>query len=145
VTRLLHRRGQGGEITAFLLLIVLAMLAFGGLVMDGGMAIAAKRRAMNEAQAAARAGANQISESRYRTEGSVVIDCAAASAAAREYLTAHTSHVVGSRVDCDSGAVHVSVQFSESTSLLGLVGISSIAVDGTGVARNAHGVVAEGR
>jgi Flp pilus assembly protein TadG len=137
-------RDERGEITAFLLLIFFALFAIGGLVIDGGLALAAKRRAMNEAQAAARAGANQIDEDSYRRNGSVVIDRGKAEAAARQYLVA-THHERGATVDFspDNTTVNVSVTFTQPMTILGIGNIRSLSISGNGSARNAHGVVSE--
>ena len=58
----------------------MALLLFAGLVYDGGQLLAAKRRADNEAAAAARAGAASISEDAFRSSNTE-IDAATASAA----------------------------------------------------------------
>ena len=46
--------------TAFVVTLAAALILLAGLVLDGGLVLAAKRRAINEAEAAARAGAQQI-------------------------------------------------------------------------------------
>ena len=46
---------ERGQVTAFVVVIIVALLAMAGLVIDGGSALAAKRRAINEADSAARA------------------------------------------------------------------------------------------
>ena len=140
------RADERGEITAFLLIIFFALFAIGGLVIDGGMALAAKRRAMNEAQAAARAGASQINETEYRRNGSVVLDRNAAITAALNYLQDHTSHRAGAAADVpDNNTVEVTVKFTQPMTILGIGSITSLSINGNGSARTAHGVVSEGQ
>jgi Flp pilus assembly protein TadG len=141
------RQDERGEITVFLVLIFFALFAFGGLVYDGGHALAAKRRAMSEAQAAARAGADQYDEDVYRTTGVVVVDCGKATGAADSYLQNHTAHFNGATsVTCpDTQTVKVTLQFSQPMSMLGTVNITNLTINGDGTARHAHGIVAEGQ
>src|SRR5437016_10541386 len=77
---------ERGQVTAFVVVIMVALLAMGGLVIDGGYALAAKRRAVNEADAAARAGAQALDNATYRAAGTLNPDPATALAAARTYL-----------------------------------------------------------
>src|SRR3546814_2863091 len=51
---------ERGSVTAFVVIMTSALLAMAGLVIDGGYALAAHRRAFNEAEAAARAGAQAV-------------------------------------------------------------------------------------
>jgi hypothetical protein len=51
---------EQGVITAFVVVIGVALMLFAGLVYDGGMALRAKVDAVDEASAAARAGAQQL-------------------------------------------------------------------------------------
>lgn len=57
---LLPSRGSRGSITPFALIVTIALLALGGLVIDGGRQLNAKGRAVAYAQEAARAGAQAI-------------------------------------------------------------------------------------
>ncbi len=140
------RHDERGEITAFLVLIFFALFALGGLVYDGGNALAAKRRAMNEAQAAARAGADQVDETLYRRTGEVLVDCGSATDAAYRYLQQHTAHFPGSDATCpDTRSVKVTVAFRQPMGMLGIVNVTTLDITGEGVARNAHGIVAEGQ
>jgi Flp pilus assembly protein TadG len=130
-------RGARGQVTAFVVIIALALLLFAGLVIDGGLTLAAKRRAINEAEAAARAGAQAIAIGTFRTSGRLTLDPVRARAAARAYLaaTGHpgTIHVVGDRVT-------VTVQLTQPLQLLGLAGLASLTVTGRGSAVAEHGV-----
>jgi Flp pilus assembly protein TadG len=137
--RALHRlrEDQDGRVTAFVVIIVTAILLFAGLVLDGGLALAAKVRALGEAQEAARAGAQEIDLAAYRADGTLRLAPQQASAAARNYLAAagHTG-----TVSVAGNTVNVTVTVSQSTQLLGLVGIGSITVTGAGQAQPQRGV-----
>lgn len=142
--RVLHRVRQlrhddGGRVTGFVVIVVTASLLFAGLVLDGGLALAAKVRAMGEAQEAARAGAQEIDLTAYRTSNALRLVPARASAAARDYLAAagHTG-----TVSVAGNTVNVTVTISQSTQLLGLADISSITVTGTGQAEPQRGISA---
>lgn len=133
---------ERGQVTAFVVGIVVALLVLAGLVIDGGYALAARRRAIDEANGAARAGAQALATSQYRATGAYRLDPAAATAAARAYL-ASTGHdgsvrVAGDRID-------VSVNVSQPMALLRIVGVDRLGVTGRGQARSVRGVrVAEG-
>jgi hypothetical protein len=131
------RLDQSGRVTAFVVIIVTAVLAFGGLVLDGGLALAAKVRALGEAQEAARAGAQEIDLAASRADGTLRLATHQASAAARNYLTAagHTG-----TVSVAGNTVTVTVTISQPTQLLGLIGIGSLTVTGTGQAQPQRGL-----
>lgn len=91
-------RDEQGRVTAFVVILSTACLLCAGLVLDGGMALAAKVRAIGQAQEAARAGAQQLDLTTYRDTSSVTLQPAAAIAAAQRYGLA------GGRVRCTSSA-----------------------------------------
>jgi hypothetical protein len=131
------RGDQSGRVTAFVVIIVTAVLLFAGLVLDGGLALAAKVRALGEAQEAARAGAQEIDLTVYRANGALRLEPQQASAAARNYLAAagHTG-----TVSAAGNTVTVTVTVSQSTQLLPLIGIGSITVTATGQAQPQRGI-----
>lgn len=131
------RADQSGRVTAFVVIIVTAVLLFAGLVLDGGLALAAKVRALGEAQEAARAGAQEIDLAAYRANGTLRLEPQQASAAARKYLAAagHTG-----TVSVAGNTVHVTVTVSQPTQLLPLIGIGSIAVTAAGQAQPQRGI-----
>src|SRR5581483_8008697 len=53
----LQRRDDDGSVTAFVAVLLVALFALMGLVVDGGTAISAQQSAVDEAEQAARAGA----------------------------------------------------------------------------------------
>lgn len=142
------RSDDSGRVTAFFVVLTTAVLLFAGLVLDGGLALAAKVRAIGAAQEAARAGAQAIDLGAYRTDGTLRLDPDRAAALARAYLAdaaISRSHATGGGPDLTvsvvvvGDTVTVTVAVSEPTQLLGLVGISSIRVSGTGSAHPDRG------
>ncbi|MFB9617439.1 pilus assembly protein TadG-related protein [Kutzneria kofuensis] len=123
--------------TAFVVVIAIAALLFAGLVLDGGLALAAKVRAIGEAQEAARAGAQEIDLTAYRADGTLRLVPQQASTAARNYLAAagHTG-----TVSVAGNTVNVTVSITQPTQLLGLAGIGSITVTGAGQAQPQRGI-----
>ncbi len=129
-------RGEGGMLTLFTSLAVVAFLILGGLAVDGGYLLAARRRAIDEANGAARAGAQALAPASYRSSGSVDLDPAAASAAAQDFLAAagHSGNVV-----VNGNEVTVTLRFDQPMSLLRIIGIDTIAVNGRGQAHSVRG------
>src|SRR5438094_10612485 len=86
---------ERGTVTAFVVGFTLALLVVAGLVVDGGGLLASRRVVINEAEAAARAGAQAVDPASLRADGPVVVDTAAAQQRARDYLatTGHTGVV----------------------------------------------------
>jgi hypothetical protein len=135
------RRGamaQDGSIGAFVVLLLLALFALIGLVVDGGSAITAQQSAYNEAEQAARAGAGAVSVDALRS-GLVRIDQSGAVAAA-EAFTVAAGHPGIATVS--GGTVHVQVHYRIPTEILGIVGISSLPVSASASAIDVHGVTA---
>ncbi|MBE1579501.1 pilus assembly protein TadG-related protein [Amycolatopsis roodepoortensis] len=131
------RKDEDGRVTAFVVIIALAALLFAGLVLDGGLALAAKVRAMGEAQEAARAGAQEIDLTAYRADGTLRLVPHQATAATHSYLSAagHTG-----TVSVAGNTVNVTVSINQPTQLLGLVNIGSITVTATGQAQPQRGI-----
>ncbi|HVM03352.1 MAG TPA: pilus assembly protein TadG-related protein [Acidimicrobiales bacterium] len=130
-------RGEDGIFTLFTALIVAAFLILAGLAVDGGYVLAARRRAIDEANGAARAGAEALAPSAYRTSGDLVLDPDAAAAAAQGFLAA-TGH--SGTVTVDGNEVLVSLNFDQPMSLLRIIGIESVNVQGRGQARSVRGI-----
>ena len=135
-----RRRGEDGQLTLFVCLFMVALLVVSGLVVDGGFVLAARRRAIDEAYGAARAGAEALAPSSYRSSGAVELDPAAAEAAAQGFLGAAGHSGV---VSVNGDEVTVSVAFDQPTSLLGIIGIDSVSVSGRGRARSVRGIDTE--
>ena len=125
-----RRQDEGGAATIFVVLFTVALLAVAGLVIDGGYALGAKREAMNNAEQAARAGADALNQGALR-DGHTVVDPGRAINAAQTYLA-----LVGAQgtVDIDGGEVTVTVRRHQDTRLLSAVGVGSIPVEATATA-----------
>jgi Putative Flp pilus-assembly TadE/G-like len=130
---------ERGQVTAFVVIFTTALVFVAGLVVDGGSILAAKRRAMNEAEGAARAGAAAIDAlniDAFRADGSVVLDAGRAVAAAREYLQRAGHPDADIAVTADR--VRVVVRFAGPEMLI--LGLGTGVVTGTGEARAVRGV-----
>lgn len=131
------RRDEVGQVTAFVVVFAAALLLFAGLVIDGGLVLAAQRRAINEAEAAARAGAQAVDIPAYRASGAFVLDPDQATAGSKAYL-AQTGH--DGEVTVDGDRVVVTVRFRQPMQILGIAGLGSVTVTGRGEARAERGV-----
>lgn len=133
-------RADEGRVSAFVVVLTMGILALAGLTLDGGLALAAKVEANGQAEAAARAGAQAIDLTVYRTSDRLQLVPAQAVANAHSYLAA-----VGASgtVTVSGDTVTVTVTASQNTQLLGMVGISSLTVHGTGSAHPQRGVLTE--
>jgi hypothetical protein len=133
----MNARGDSGTVTAFVASFTVALLAVAGLVADGGFILAARRAAFNEADSAARAGAQAIDETTLRSTGEVRLDPTDARRRAAELLQS-TGHEVG--VDVSGGTVIVTVRFEKQLTLLGILGLGPVEIEATGSARAVRGV-----
>ncbi|MBQ0926685.1 pilus assembly protein TadG-related protein [Saccharopolyspora endophytica] len=127
---------EHGRVTAFVVVITTACLLFAGLVLDGGLALAAKTQAIGHAQQAARAGAQELDLAAYRAGGQPQLEPGKAQTAARRYLGA-----VGATgtVTADATTVRVHVDAQQRTQILGLIGLGEIPVSAEGQARPDQG------
>ncbi|MBA8823809.1 Flp pilus assembly protein TadG [Saccharopolyspora lacisalsi] len=136
------RRGRGlitdeqGRVTAFVVILTTACLLFAGLVLDGGLALAAKIRAIGHAEEAARAGAQELALTVYRDNSTVQLQPAAVRAAARQYLDTVGAH---GTVTVADNTVSVTVTAEQPTQLLELIGITTTTVSGSGHAQPHQG------
>lgn len=128
---------ERGTVTAFVASFTIALLAVAGLVIDGGLTLATQRRAFNEANAAARAGAQAIDEASLRASGRVRLDPAGARRRALEHLA--TTDLTGS-VGVAGDVVTVEVNTTQRLTILSLVGVGPLAIDAAGSARAVRGV-----
>ena len=127
---------EAGMVTAFVVIFTLALLVMAGLVLDGGLALAAKVQAIDAAQAAARAGAQAIDIPTYRATGQITLDPGQAVADAQAFLAAAgergTVTVAGETVD-------VTVTITQPTQILSVVGVDQLTVTGAGSATAQQG------
>jgi Flp pilus assembly protein TadG len=142
VTAAARRTDEHGQITAFVAVMVAALLLCAGLVIDGGLTLAAKVRAADEAQAAARAGAEEIDLATYRASGAVVLDPIQATQAAERYLasTGDSGQVAVAR-----DTVTVTVQATQATQILGIAGLHTFTVSASASASAVRGINGAGQ
>ncbi len=135
--RLRTRLGEeDGMVTAFVVIFTLALLAMPGRVFDGGLALSAKVRAIDDAQAAARAGAQAIDIPLYRQSGQITLDAAQAVADAQGFLAAAGEH---GTVTVTGETVSVTVTITQPTQILSVVGVDQLTVTGAGSATAEQG------
>ncbi|MFC4060933.1 hypothetical protein ACFOWE_21735 [Planomonospora corallina] len=107
--------------------IVGALLLLAGIVVDGGLVLAARARAVNEAYEAARSGARQLDFAAYRRAGEVRLDPVRARAAALAYVAATADSAT---VEVSGDTVTVVVRAVQPPRVFGLVGMGAFPVSG---------------
>ena len=125
-------RGDEGRVTAFVVVAMAGLLLVAGLVLDGGLALAARSRVIGIAEEAARAGSQQLDLVGYRAGRPLTLDVGAARAAARDYLAA--AGVTGT-VTAAPAEVIVTATTTSQPQLLDSIGIGPFELTGTGAAR----------
>lgn len=127
-----------GRVSAFVVTLTVAILALAGLTLDGGLALASKVTANDQAQSAARAGAQGIDLAAYRATGTLQLVPAAAVTDAQRYLAG-----IGATgtVAIAGDTVTVTITAVRRTQLLQLVGITTLTVHGQASARPQRGIV----
>lgn len=126
---------DGALVLAAAIAMPLAIVLF-GLVVDGGYTLAQRQRATHAAEDAARAGANALAVPELR-RGAVRLDPAAATAAARGYLSRAGYHGTVTIAD-DTITVHVTA--TQKLTLLPLIGLRQLTVHGDATARAVPGI-----
>ena len=129
--------GDAGQVTPFAVLMTVAVLAVAGLVLDAGLALSEKVRALDIAQAAARAGAQELDLYKYRTNNVAELDPTRAASAARAWLT---STGVEGEATATTTTVIVTVRRTTDTQLLQIVGVRQLAVSASATATAVQGV-----
>jgi Flp pilus assembly protein TadG len=137
-----YRYGDCGQVTAFVAVMVAALILCAGLVIDGGLALAAKVRATDEAQAAARAGAEEIDLTTYRQSGTVVLEPIEATNAAEQYLASTGD---SGQVAVAGDTVTVSVEANQASQILGIAGLHSFTVSASASAAAVRGITGAGQ
>jgi hypothetical protein len=133
---------EQGSISIVALVLAAALLSAAELVIDGGAAATAAARASDIAQDAARAGI--VAGGHPHDGGGVTIDPVTARDAAAGWLTREGIDPSTARIAVAGDAVTVRIHQQRPTSLLRLIGITHLAIDGTGAARPASGITKEG-
>ncbi len=127
---------DGGSITAFSVVLLLALFVVIGSVVDGGAALSAHQGAVDVAEQAARAGAGALSVGALRS-GSLQLDDQQAIAAAQAFA-ATSGHAA--RVWIAGQTVFVHIDYRIPTSILGIVGVTSLPVSASASAVDVAGV-----
>lgn len=139
-----HRlAGDRGSASVFVLGLIVVLMAVAGLVVDGGRAVNARAEIMDDAEQAARAGANRVDDAVLRSGGPVVLNQAAAAQAAADFLVARGYDPGRVTASTNEAEVTVSVTDDVPTTLLSLIFIDSFEVAGSAVARAAVGITTE--
>ncbi len=135
------RERESGSLTLMLAVLMVALLAFTGLVIDGGRKLDQTENAYAVAQEAARAGAGMVNTSAAYGSGTYSVDLAQALAAARAYLAkaGYSGTVSGS-----GNKISVTVTIVLRTTVLSLVGIDTMTARGNAVASLVTGVTGPG-
>ncbi|MEZ5219684.1 MAG: pilus assembly protein TadG-related protein [Ilumatobacteraceae bacterium] len=81
-----HLSDERGSITGFVAVVAFALVMVAGMAYDGGQVIHAHNAARNDAEQAARAGAQQIDLTHLRQTNEPRLDPAEAESAALDYL-----------------------------------------------------------
>ena len=110
---------ERGSITAFVVVIAMTFIACAGLALDGGRLVAAKIELGDDAENAARVGAQEIKSFR---SGNPTIDKPRASDAITRYLTEHD---VSGEVSINDNEVTVRVTRLVRMTLLSLFGVTA--------------------
>lgn len=131
---------ERGSLTVMTAVLVLALLAVAGLVVDGTGQLRAGQQATAAAQQAARAGAEALDAAGLRAGGPITVDPVAAAATVRGYLAA--AGYAGAVTVTGPTTLRVTITVHRPTVLLGLIGIHSYTATGTATADLEHGVVA---
>lgn len=120
-----NQRGQ--SMSAFVAVVVFALLVVAGLVVDGGAQMAAARNAELVAAAAARAAADETATRRLAGRQ---LDVGAAVTAARRVIAA-SPELSGTVSVTGEGNVRVSTRTAVETVFLSLIGIGSLSASGS--------------
>jgi Flp pilus assembly protein TadG len=141
--RRIRHDGETGSVSLLLVVLLLAVFAVFGLVVDGGARLDAQRRATDQAEQAARAAAQAINPTSLRDSGTATLDPAAAQAAAARYLAA-AGNLTLTGVHVTGTTVTVNVTTTVQPAVLSLIGLHTLTVTGTGRAQLLRGNTAMG-
>jgi Flp pilus assembly protein TadG len=124
----MRRRDERGAATIFVIGMAIVLLVAAGLVIDGGLAINARMKVADDAEQAARAGADAIDLDALRNTGEVTIEPGLAQSAATDYLSDLGYGTGQYDVTVAGDSVDVTVRDRVATALLELVNISNFDV-----------------
>ncbi|MBW3613691.1 MAG: hypothetical protein KY439_00050 [Actinobacteria bacterium] len=139
----MSRRGdEAGAVLVFVTIWTLTLLVATGLLYEGGLILAAQRRAFAVAELAAQAGGQALDPASLRAaDGAVLLDPDRASQEVQAYLD--DAGYEGT-VTATEELVTVRVRVAQPVGLLGLVGLGPVEVVGVGTSRPVSGTTREG-
>ncbi|MET1133898.1 MAG: Tad domain-containing protein [Aeromicrobium sp.] len=123
----MSRRERGGA-TIFVLSMSLVLMLCAGLVIDGGMGINARMRVADDAEQAARAGANAVNVDQLRSGGALAVDPGLARMYAQDFLSARGYPAAQFSITVNANTVAIEVRDTSDTTLLKLIGINEYPV-----------------
>lgn len=134
----MRHHSERGQLSVFVVLLALPLVAMAGLLADGGGVLAAHQQAVANAFEAARAGAQAIDISALRSSEAVILEQGEARAQAIAYLSA-----VGENgtVSVQGDSVTVMVSLRHSLAVLSVFGLGPVTVTGTATATAVQGIV----
>lgn len=130
--------GERGSVSVLVAVLVPGLLLIIGLAVDGGAKVQATQRADAIAEEAARAGGQALDRSA-ALAGQLRVDVPTAVAAAQDYL--RRNQVEGAVTVVDGETLRVTTTIVQPTTFLGVLGITTMTVRGSGTA---HLVTAPG-
>jgi Flp pilus assembly protein TadG len=133
-----RRRSQRGSATVFMLGFAAVLMVGAGLVVDGGLALNKRSQLTDDAEQAARSGANAIDIVALRNSGVVRVDPDQATAIATDFLSQRGYTDIS--VQVDGNEVTTSAQATVDTVILSLVGINTFTVKGDATATPETGI-----
>lgn len=133
-----RRRDQRGSATVFLLGFAAVLMVGAGIVIDGGLALNQHSQLTDDAEQAARVGANAIDVAALRDRGVLVVDPGQATALATDFLASRGYTNIS--VTVEGNQVATSADTTVDTAILGLIGISTFNVHGDAVAEPETGI-----
>jgi len=119
-------RDERGSVSLYWAVVIMAIFAIVGLVVDGGGKVQATQQADEIAREAARAAGEQI-ETSAAAGGQLTVDTAAGANAARDWLK--TAGITGT-VTINGATVTIDVQTVYQTKFLTAIGIPNLPVTG---------------
>jgi len=134
-------QADSGQITAFVVVMATALILLAGLVLDGGLTLSARERALGLAQEAARAGAQGVNLAIYRQSGNLVLSPALAAADAQQYLASTGSQ---GTVQVTGNIVTVTVTITQRMQILDAAGLHAITVHASASATPDRGILGVG-
>jgi len=133
-----------GAVVFWVVPIMAGLIALTGLVVDGGNALAARERAADLSDQAARAGADALSPLALHDAdpGDLTADPSAARAAVLRVLT--PAGITDPTVTIQGDSVTVTVTVHEDTQILSIIGVNELSGTATSTATALHGTTAGG-